>query len=258
MAMHEKNSHVLDSIGFGIKELVNHVRLFVFVLLAGTGLITVVVGIIALLNKGFIQSAMALNEEFQQCVGFDCFYAAQESGSLLMQLVTANFFSLLISGLVLALFFIGLDLGFKKVALGLHDRDESSVRDLFSCFALAPKAIVAWALYSAMVMIGWMFFVLPGFIALLRFAFFGYFIIDKNVGPIAALKMSWEVTKDHVWDMFAFWVAIKMLICVGFLSWFGVILTWPLITLAYAYFYRKLVADSKSKEGFVESIRQAF
>jgi hypothetical protein len=256
--MHERKSFVLDAIGFGFTELVNHVRLFVFVLLAGTGLVTVVVGIVALLNKGFIQSAMALNEEFQQCVGMDCFYAAQESGSLLMQLVTANFFSLLISGLVLALFFIGFDLGFKKVALALHDRDSSSVRDMFSCFTLAPKALVAWALYAAMVMIGWMFFVLPGFIALLRFAFFPYFIIDKNVGPIAALKMSYEVTKDHVWDMFAFWVAIKIIIYIGFLSWFGVILTWPLSTLAYAYFYRKLVADNKNKTGFVESIRQAF
>jgi hypothetical protein len=258
MAMHEKKSFVLDAIGFGFMELVNHVRLFVFVLLAGTGLVTLVVGLIGFLNKGFIQSAMALNDEFQQCVGFDCFYAAQESGSLLMQLATANFFSLLISGLVLALFFIGFDLGFKKVALALHDRDEAEVRDMFSCFVLAPKALVAWVLYSVMVMVGWVFFVLPGFIALLRFAFFPYFIIDKNVGPIAALKMSYEVTKNHVWDIFAFWVAIKVLIYIGFLSWIGVILTWPLSTLAYAYFYRKLVSDSGSKLGnFVEGLRQA-
>lgn len=243
--MHERKSFVLDAIGFGFTELVNHVRLFVFVLLAGTGLVTLIVGIVALLNKGFIQSSMALNQEFQQCVGTDCFQAAYESGASLMELATSNFFSLLISGLVLGLFFIGLDLGFKKVALALHDRDESSVRDMFSCFALAPKAFVAWVLYFVMVMVGWMVFVLPGFIALIRFAFFPYFIIDKHVGPIAALKMSWEVTRNHVWDMFAFWVAIKVIVYIGFMSWFGIILTWPLSTLAYAYFYRKLVADSK-------------
>jgi hypothetical protein len=255
-AMQERKSFVLDAIGFGFRELVDHVRLFVFVLLAGTGLITLVVGIIALLNKTFIQSVMSLNQEFQQCIGTDCFYAAYESGASLMSLATANFFSLLISGLVLALFFIGLDLGFKKVALALHDRDKSSVGDLVSCFKLAPKALIAWILYCAMVWIGWLFFILPGFIALLRFAFFPYFIIDKNVGPIDALKMSWEATKDHVWDMFAFWVAIKVLIYIGFLSWFGVILTWPLSTLAYAYFYRKLVAD-RNRAGFNEGFRAA-
>jgi uncharacterized membrane protein len=257
MAMHEGKSFVLEAVGFGFKELVNHVRLFVFVLLAGTGLVAVVVGIIAFLNKGFIQSAMALNQEFQQCVGFECISAARESGASLMGLATGNFFSLLISGLILALFFIGLDLGFKKIALALHDRDEASVHDLVSCFKLAPKAIVAWALYCAMVWIGWLFFILPGFIALLRFAFFPYFIIDKNVGPIAALKMSYEVTKDHVWDIFAFWVAIKVIVYIGFLSWFGVILTWPLSTLAYAFFYRKLVADSRNREGFNQNFRAA-
>ena len=93
-------------------------------------------------------------------------------------------------------------------------------------------------------MLGWLFFILPGFIALLRFAFFPYFIIDKHVGPIAALKMSYKVTEDHVWDMFAFWVAIKIIVYMGFMSWIGVILTWPLSTLAYAYFYRRLVLDS--------------
>jgi uncharacterized membrane protein len=224
---------------------VEHVRLFVFVLLSGTALVTIVVGIIGVLNKNFIQSAMAINQEFQQCVGTDCVYAAYESSSSLMELATANFFSLLISGLILGLFFTGLDLGFKKIALAVHDRDASSVRDMFSCFILAPKAIVAWILYSAMVTVGWIFFILPGFIALLRFAFFPYFIIDKNVGPIAALKMSWEATKDHVWEMFAFWVAIRVLVSIAFFTWFGIILSWPLSTLAYAYFYRKLVMNSR-------------
>ena len=97
-----------------------------------------------------------------------------------------------------------------------------------------------------MVCVGWIFFILPGFIALLRFAFFPYFIIDKHVGPIAALKMSYDVTKHHVWDMFAFWVAIKIVVYLGFFSWLGIIVTWPLSTLAYAFFYRKLVADSAS------------
>jgi len=255
--MQERKSFVLDAIGFGFRSLVDHVRLFVMVLLAGTGLVALVVGIVAFLNRGFIQSVMALNQDYQQCIGTECFYSAYDSAALLMQLAASNFFSLLISGLVLGLFFIGFDLGFKKVALAIHDRGGSSINDMFSCFKLAPKALVAWILYCAMVWIGWIFFILPGFIALLRFAFFPYFIIDKNVGPIEALKMSYEVTKDHVWDMFAFWVAIKVIIYIGFLSWFGIILTWPLSTLAYAYFYRKLVIDSRSRSMFNDEFRTA-
>ena len=126
----------------------------------------------------------------------------------------------------------------------------SSLKTMFSCFGAAPKALIGWILYSLMVWVGWLLFVFPGFIALLRFSFFPYFIVDKNVGPIDALKMSYDVTKHHMWDMFAFWIAIKIVVSLGFLSWISVILTWPLSTLAYAFFYRKLVLDSKGGQGF--------
>lgn len=245
--MERKKNWVLDSIGFGFKSLIEHVRLFVFVLLAGTGIIALVVGLIGLFNKGFIQAIMTSQalQDYQECIGYNCASVAYQSGLSMMSMVSANIIPLLISAVVLAIFFVGFDLGFKKVALQLHDRDDSSVKAMFSCFGLAPKALVGWVLYCVMVWIGWLFFILPGFIALLRFAFFPYFIVDKHVGPIAALRMSYDVTKHHVWDMFAFWVAIKIIVYFGFLSWIGVVITWPLSTLAYAYFYRKLVVDNK-------------
>jgi hypothetical protein len=238
-------SFTLEAIGFAFKSLIEHVRLFVIVLLAGTGIVSLVVGIIAFLNKGFLQALMTSQalKDYQECIGYNCATVAYQSGATLMGLVTANFFSLLISAVVLALFFVGLDLGFRKIALVLYDRNDSSYKELFSCFGLAPKALIGWILYCAMVWVGWLLFVLPGFIALLRFAFFPYFIVDKNMGPIDALKRSYEVTRNHMWDIFAFWVAMKIIVSLGFVSWMGVILTWPLATLAYVFFYRKLVMD---------------
>lgn len=250
--MNGRKSHTLEAIGFAFKSLIEQVRLFVMVLLAGSGIIALVVGIIAFLNKGFIQSVMASQvlKDYQECVGYNCVTVVSQSGAPLMDLVTSNFFSLLISAVVLALFFVGLDLGFRKIALQVQDGKESSYKELFSCFALAPKAIIGWILYCLMVWVGWLLLILPGFIALLRFAFFPYFIVDKNMGPIDALKKSYEVTKHHMWDIFAFWVAMKIVIALGFVSWMGVLITWPLCTLAYAFYYRKLVSDSA---GFFKS-----
>ena len=228
--MQAKKSFVVDALSFGFRELIEHVRLFVLVILTGAGLLALVVGILALLNKNFV-------------------YAAIYSGPSrmpLFELISTNFFSLAISVLVLALFLVGLDLGFKKVALSLYDHENSNVKELVSCFALAPKALVAWILYGAMVWLGWLFFILPGFIALLRFAFFPYFIIDKNAGVIEALRMSCHATKNHIWDMFAFWAAVKIISYFGFVSGIGIVLTWPLSTLAYAYYYRKLVPHHRS------------
>lgn len=246
--MNGKKSHVLEAIGFAFKELIEHVRLFVIVLLSGIVSIAVVGGIIALLNKGFIKAVLSSQalQDYQECIGYNCAAVAYQSGATLMSMVSENMFSVLISGVVLALFFVGLDLGFKKIALDLHDRDASSVKELFSAFSLTPKAFVGWILYALMVSVGWMFFILPGFIALLRFVFFPYFILDKNVGPIAALKMSYEMTKNHVWDIFAFWVALKIITYLGFASGIGIAITWPLSTLAYAFYYRNTIAEGRS------------
>ncbi len=243
--MHERKMYTGQAIGFAFNSLLEHVRLFVIVLLVGTGLISLVVGIIAFLNKGFIQaivSSQAL-KDYQECVGYDCVGVASQSGAYFMSIVSNNFVALLISAVVLALFFVGLDLGFKRIALQLYDNNRSSYKELISAFALAPKALISWILYCAMVWVGWLLFILPGFIALLCFAFFPYFILDKHAGPIHALKMSYEVTKPHIWDMFAFWVAIKIIVSLGFVSWISVIITWPVSTLAYAYLYRKFVAS---------------
>jgi uncharacterized membrane protein len=242
----ERKSFTLEAIGFAFRSLIEHVRLFVIVLLAGTGVIAVVVGILAFLNKTFIQSVLASQalKDYQECMGYNCATVAWESGNDFMTMMTDNFLSLLISGVILSIFFVGLDLGFKKIALALHDRDQCSYKELFSSFALAPKALVGWVLYGLMVSIGWVFFILPGFIALLRFIFFPYYIVDKNMGPIDALKHSYEATRHHMWDIFALWVAMKIIVSLGFVSWLGIFLTWPVSTLAYAYFYRKLVSGN--------------
>jgi hypothetical protein len=244
--MDGRKSYTLEAIEFAFRALIEQVRLYVIVLLAASGIIAIVVGIIGFLNKGFIQAIMASQalRDYQECVGYNCATVAYQSGATLMNLVTSNFFSLLISGVVLALFFVGLDLGYRKIALQVHDRSSSSWKELFSCFTLTPKAIVGWILYCIMVWVGWFLFVLPGFIALLRFAFFPYFIVDKHMGPIDALKHSYEATRHHMWDIFAFWAAMKIIVALGFLTWAGILITWPLSTLAYAFFYRKLVSDA--------------
>lgn len=244
--MQKKNSFALDSITFACTSLINHIRLFFFVLLTSTGLIVVAVALIGLFNKSFIQSILYSPElqNFQQCIGTNCLNVVYQAGAPALSLIAGNFFSLLISCLLVALFFVGLDLGFKKIALDIHDHDESSVHTLLSSFTMVPQALIAWILYCAMVWIGWLL-IIPGFIALLRFAFFPYFIVDKHVGAIQALKMSYKITRGHTWDMFAFWMLIKIIVYVGSLSWIGIAITWPLSTLAYAFVYRYLVSLEK-------------
>jgi len=241
--MKVKKISAIDAISFAGKSILGHVRLFFFILLAGSGLIAVVVGLVGFLNKDLIQSLMSspMFQNFQECIGSNCFTVVYQSGVPIIEIVRINFIPLFISTLVLALFFVGLDLGFKTIALDIYDRDGSKVDKLFSQLKAIPQGLIAWILYGIMVWIGFMFFIIPGFIALLRFAFFPFFIIDKKADAIDSLKMSYHATNGYIWDIFAFFVLVKIIVYLCFLSWIGVILTWPLSTLAYAYVYRQLV-----------------
>jgi uncharacterized membrane protein len=221
--MEGKKSIVSQAIGFGFRSFFRHVGLLIITVLAGAGFALLVVAFFAL----FIVLFFLLVNKGQPRVS---------SMVLALQLLP-----LLISVIVILMIFVGIDLGFKKITLELYDRDESSVKAMFSCFGLVPKAFVGWLLYSAMILVGLLFFIVPGFILLLRFGFFPYFIIDKNVGPVAALKMSYDITKDNGWDIFLFWIANKLIVYIGRVMVIGAVVTSPSIALAEAFFYRKLL-----------------
>jgi hypothetical protein len=246
--MDSKRISAIEAISFAGRSIVHHVRLFFFVMLAGSGLIALVAGLVGLVNKGLIQSLMndPIFQGLQECVGRQCPTLVYQSGDQIIQLVSGNLVSLIVSFVALMLCFAGLDFGFKRIALDIYDRDESDVRQLFSQWKIIGKGFCAWALYCVIVWLGFMLFVIPGFIVLLRFAFFPFFMIDKNAGVVDSLKMSWEATRNHFWDIFACWFAVKIVSYVCFLSWIGVLLTWPVSTLAYAYVYRQLVVRNES------------
>jgi uncharacterized membrane protein YesL len=84
--MQERKMYTGQALGFAFNSLLEHVRLFVVVLLVGTGLISLVVGIIAFLNKGFIQAVISSQalKDYQECVGYDCVGVASQSGAYLL------------------------------------------------------------------------------------------------------------------------------------------------------------------------------
>jgi len=241
---------IIDAVTFAFKSMLSHVRLFSLILLTGTVIIAPILGIVGLLNMDFIQEVMSFPEvqELQQCVGTTCFSLMYQSGVPIANLIMSHIGTILLYASLLGLFFIGFDLGFKRIALDIRDKDESTLSALFSCFRLIGHGAVAWIVYSIMMFIGWFLFIIPGMWVMLRFAFFPFFIVDKNAGPIEALKMSYHATAGHIWDMFAFWIVVRLIMYVGYLSLIGIIVAWPLSTLAYAFVYRQLTG--KQSHGF--------
>ena len=136
-----------------------------------------------------------------------------------------------------------LALGFTKVSLELYDKNQSTIGTLFSCYNLIIKDTIASFLYGLMCTLGFMLFFIPGIYLALRYAFFRQFIVDKEVGPIEALRLSAQLTEGVKWQVFALWILLAIANSVGFsLMGLSLFVTLPLTSLTYVYAYRTLLS----------------
>ena len=238
--MEEKKISIFDAFVFGFRTTIDHIRLSVIVLLAGIVLAAGVLSLAALFNIDLIKNfheVFPYLQQFQTCVGPACITLVRP----LIPLLNSHLITIVIAGLLLGLVFSSFDLGTKKVGLDLYDTGTSSVGIAFSYFYLAPKIMLAWLLYMMVVVAGLALLIAPGVFLFLRFGFFPYFILEKNVRIIDSFRYSYDLTEGHVWDLFVLWIITRFILQLGVMVWFGFFITWPVSLLSHVYVYRKLI-----------------
>jgi len=135
-------------------------------------------------------------------------------------------------------------MGAIKIALKFHDGQRGKIADLFSCFRLFSKYILASIVYGLIVLGGLILLIVPGIIWAIKFQFFGYLIVDKELGPIEALKQSAKITKDAKWTLFLFGLLLGLINFLGALALLvGLFATVPTTMMARAFVYRKLLGQ---------------
>jgi hypothetical protein len=160
-----------------------------------------------------------------------------------------------------------LSLGLTKIALDLVDGNGIDFRYLYSEYKLIFKYLTATLLIIALVFsilalpIGVLLLtiylknpilillsfglgvVAVGALAIfsLKFCLVNYFIVDKKVGPVEALKLSAKATEGAKWNLFIFAIILALLNILGTLALLvGLLATAPTSMVAFAYVYRKL------------------
>ena len=97
------------------------------------------------------------------------------------------------------------------------------------------------ALYFAAAIVGFVLLIIPGIIAVLMFYFAGYFVVDRSLGPIEAMKESARITKGHRWQLLGLFGLAALLNIAGALALLvGLLVTIPVTFLAAAHAYRTL------------------
>lgn len=134
-------------------------------------------------------------------------------------------------------------IGTMRLLLKFYDGKAPVFADLFSAFekTLLSRYFVGSVLYGLAVILGLIFLVLPGIVLAIRFSFYGYLIVDKNLKPIEAFKKSWEITSGHAITLLVFGLLIMVINIAGaLLLMVGLFVTIPVSMLSAAFLYRKL------------------
>lgn len=181
---------------------------------------------------------------------------AQANGTVVAQSLAnqglgdgAFFIALSLFGFAVYLVFMFFKTGFTKITLDLYDKDDSTVKTLFSGGRYLFRIIVATTLYMLMIGGGVVLFIVPGIYFAIKYAFYMYAIIDKNAGILESFSESAKLTHDAKWELFG------LAVLTGALNSFaasafgiGLLIISPLITLVWTYVYRKLDEAHRSPQ----------
>ncbi len=140
-------------------------------------------------------------------------------------------------------------MGLVGIALKLYDKKEVKISDLFAYYPLFFRFLIAQILYFLVVVAGFILFIVPGIIFAVRFWFFDYFIIDKKLGPIEALRQSWRVTQGKIGKLFLFGMAVILVTVLGALALVvGLFVALPITMMATVFVYKKLLPKEEKEE----------
>jgi uncharacterized membrane protein len=133
------------------------------------------------------------------------------------------------------------DLGATAILLKAHDSLESvKIQDLWH-----PRQYViyfiATLLAGAAIMLGMILLIIPGIIVATMLMFVKFIVVDRNLGPIEALKESARITKGHRMDLFLLLLAVIGINLVGLIALgIGLLVAIPVSGLAMVHAYRLL------------------
>ena len=143
----------------------------------------------------------------------------------------------------IARFALELLVGMGTIAFTLKAHDDIEHVTLMDFWRPYPfwKYVGSTVLFTIICVVGFILLIIPGIIWSLMFSFSGYFVIDKKMWPIEALKESKRITYGYKWELLLLGFLSILVVLLGFVCLLvGVLVAYPVITLASAHAYRTL------------------
>lgn len=146
-----------------------------------------------------------------------------------------------VGGVINQIIDVFLTLGLTRVGLNLVSGKPAELGMLFGESSKLVNGVIAYFLFSFMVVIGLLLLVVPGIYLALRFGQFQTAIVDKNLGAIDALKYSSRITEGNKWNLFGLYIIFFLIVLGGALALgVGLIVALPITCLGQFVAYRWL------------------
>lgn len=156
-------------------------------------------------------------------------------------------------GLIVWLISAAIQIGIITISLKMVDSKKTGMEDLFANIQYYFRYLVGTILYGFIVLIGFILLIVPGIIWAIKYQFYGYLIVDKNLGIMDAFHKSGEMTKGIRWDLFKFCLTLIGVIILGAICLgVGLFAAIPVVWIATAYVYRKI----SKKSGEIKEIKE--
>ena len=119
-----------------------------------------------------------------------------------------------------------------------QERGEENQETEISTYLLVA---VSGFLYSLVVGIGYVLFIIPGIYWTIKYMFYYFFIVNEECGPIEALSESGDLTDGHKWKLLLLLILVSIFGISGYLLvGVGVLITGPVSTLVLLSVYKQL------------------
>jgi len=212
-------------------------------------LVTFVMMIITGPMKGGGGSKFEMNDIDWENFDFNEFFFTTKFAVLGMLAFFVVIIALAYNFLLVPVFKYGSDLIFVHAARDQRPQFETLIMGFKERYL---HVVLANLLVTALIMMGFVFFIIPGIIIICRLAFVSYLVMDRKLDPIVAVEESWKLTRGHGWKIFfmgltSFFIAILGLV----LLFVGVLPATMWIKSSFASLYIAVLAEKGNGNGAI-------
>lgn len=178
------------------------------------------------------------------------FEAFIESASENHEPLSPGMILLKIFGLAYLLFVVNpINYGAAFLRLKAVRQQKFEVKEIFDVFKNYLNVILAALLSMSIIVIGFIFLIVPGIVFACRLAFVPYLVMDKKLDPVKAVEESWRLTKGYGWRIFGMGLLTIPIFIAGLLLLIvGLIPAFIWITAAFASMYHAVMLERGEAE----------